>query len=113
LKEHFSQIFIEPPVDKQVVIKYIIPTIPPLVSLEHNQSFLNTISFEEVVATFTSMDFGKSLGLGGFIVDFFQSCCPIIREEVWKVVEESRISCNILQIFNSSFINLIPKEHNP
>jgi hypothetical protein len=52
---------------------------------------------------------GKSPGLDGFTIDFFQVGWPIIGNDIWEVVEESRSSRSILQVFNATFITLIPK----
>jgi hypothetical protein len=34
----------------------------------------------------------------------------MIREEVWKLVEESRATCQVLSALNATFLTLIPKE---
>jgi len=91
----------------------ILTSMSPLVSPEHNQILLRTISFEEVRAMVNSMETSKSLGPDGFMVEFFQNHWSIIREDVWRVVEESRIFSKILHDFYSYFITLILKEPNP
>jgi hypothetical protein len=46
----------------------------------------------------------------GFTIDFFHYCWSLIREEVWKVVQESRTSRKFLLALNATFPTLIPKE---
>jgi hypothetical protein len=52
----------------------------------------------------------KALGLNGFTTEFFDSCWPMLREEVWQLVEESRSSGKFLPTLNATFLTLIPKE---
>lgn len=56
------------------------------------------------------MEKGKAPGPDGFIVDFFQQCWDLVKEEVWAVMEESRRTWRVLKAFNSTFLTLIPKE---
>ena len=53
---------------------------------------------------------GKAPGPDGFTVDFFKACWDIVKEDIWEVVEDSRLSSSILKSLNSMFIALIPKE---
>jgi hypothetical protein len=53
---------------------------------------------------------GKSPGPDGFTIDFFHYCWPMLCEEVWLVVEESRNSGKVLPTLNATFLTLIPKE---
>jgi hypothetical protein len=56
------------------------------------------------------MPLGKAPGPDGFTTDFFHLCWPMIREEVWKLVEESITSGKVLSALNATFLTLIPKE---
>jgi hypothetical protein len=53
---------------------------------------------------------GKEQGPNGFTTDFFHYCWDMIREEVWKVVEESRTLGQVLLALKATFLILIPKE---
>jgi hypothetical protein len=53
---------------------------------------------------------GKALGPDGFTADFFHLCWNFIKEDVWKLVEESRKMLGVLPTLNSTFITLILKE---
>jgi len=57
------------------------------------------------------MQNGNALGSDGFNVDFFKACWKIVKQDILKVVEDSR-SKKVLKAFNASFIALIPKEEN-
>jgi hypothetical protein len=52
---------------------------------------------------------GKAPGQDGFTTDFFRSYCPMLREEVWKLVEESRNLGKFLLALNATFLTLLPK----
>jgi hypothetical protein len=43
-------------------------------------------------------------------LDFFHHCWSMVREDVWKLVEESRTSGQVLSALNATFLTLIPKE---
>jgi hypothetical protein len=52
----------------------------------------------------------KAPGLDGFTTNFFHSYWPMLREEVWNMVEESHSLDNVLPTLNATFLTLIPKE---
>jgi hypothetical protein len=66
-------------------------------------------SLEEVEEIVKNMAQGKSLGLDGFTIDFFQAGWPIRGNDIWEVIEESNSSRSILKVFSATFITLIPK----
>jgi hypothetical protein len=51
----------------------------------------------------------KSLSPDGFTVEFFKACWEIVRQDVYRVVEDSRRSASILKALNATMITLIPK----
>ena len=55
------------------------------------------------------MEDGKAPGPDGFIVNFFHHFWDLIKLEVWKIVENYRLSKKILPTFNVIFIINIPK----
>jgi hypothetical protein len=61
-----------------------------LVTPEHNIMLIRPIECEEVEESVLQMDKGKAPGPDGFIVEFFQTCWDMVKEEIWEVVEESR-----------------------
>jgi hypothetical protein len=99
----------EPPDNRHTTIQIIISFIPLLASHEKNSSLLCSISFVEVTQTVKDMASRKLPGSYGFTTYFFQSCWSVVGKEVWEVMEDSRVSRNILQYFNSTFVTLIPK----
>jgi hypothetical protein len=42
--------------------------------------------------------------------DFFHNCWPMIREEVWELIENSCKIGQVLPALNEAFLTLIPKE---
>lgn len=58
------------------------------------------------------MQNGKAPGPDGFNVDFFKVCWNIVKKDIVRVVEHSRLNRTILKALNTSFIALIPKQDN-
>ena len=45
-------------------------------------------------------------------MDFFKFCWNIVKEDIVRVMEDSRLHRTILKALNTSFIALIPKQDN-
>lgn len=71
---------------------------------------LRPIEREEVEEVVMQMERGKALGPNGFIVEFFQHCWDLMKEEVWEILEASRRLGRVLKAFNTTFLTLILKE---
>jgi hypothetical protein len=54
----------------------------------------------------------KSLGLDGFLVEFFIGCFEFIENDLRRVFEASRIKGKMFGTFNIPFLALIPKDVN-
>ena len=52
---------------------------------------------------------GTAPGPDGFIVNFFHFLGGLFNMDVWRIVEDSRVSKRNLSAFNASFLTLIPK----
>ena len=70
---------------------------------------MKPVSIFEVEEAVFQITEGKSLGLDGFIVNLFHHFWDLIKLEVWKIVEDSRVSRRILLDFNATFLTLITK----
>jgi len=68
---------------------------------------MRPITQEEADHAVKEMPPGKAPGPDGFTTDFFHYCWDMIREEVWQVVEESKILGQVLISLNATFLNLI------
>lgn len=55
---------------------------------------------------------GKASRPDGFNVDFFKVCWNIIKNNIVRVVEDSRLNITILKALNTSFMALIKKYDN-
>jgi hypothetical protein len=71
---------------------------------------MTPIMQEKVDQVVQELPIGKALCLDGFTIDFFHSYWPMLREEVWQLVEESHSSRKVLPALNATFLTLIPKE---
>ena len=56
------------------------------------------------------MALGKSPGPNGFTSNFFHYLWDLVKEEVLKIMEESRNKRGVLKSFNATFLTLILKE---
>ena len=70
---------------------------------------MKLITLLEVEEGVNQMEDGKAPGLDGFTVNLFHHFLDLTKHEVWKIVENSLASWNILPAFNATFLTLIPK----
>lgn len=77
---------------------------------ETNKSLFNPISEEELVGVMKSIKKDKCPGPYGWTFDFFLHFFEIIKHDLLRMVEASRISGSIHQITSSTQIALIPKK---
>jgi hypothetical protein len=113
---HFQNLLTEPRADRHEAIAKVTRHVPSLVTPEQNASLLRPITIEEVDQALQETPKDKAPGPDGFTSDFFHHCWPLIRTEVWEIIEDSRATGQILQALNATFITLIPKEgqaHHP
>jgi exonuclease III len=92
LTNYYKDLLTETNDDRMPAINKITRNIPSLITQEHNEALTRPITQEEVDQAVKEMPPGKSPSPDGFTTDFFHYCWPMIREEVWQVVEESRTS---------------------
>ena len=70
---------------------------------------MNLVTLLEVQEVVNQMADGKAPGPYGFTINFFHHFWDPIKIQVWKIVENSRLSNKILLDFYATFITLIPK----
>lgn len=112
LVRHFRDIAQENILVREAFIKDFSKHIPKLVSREDNCNLRRPILEKEVSEVLKEMQNGKDLGPDGFNVDFFKVCWNIIKKDIVRVVEDSRLNRTILKVLNNSFIAIIPKQDN-
>jgi hypothetical protein len=100
----------EPQHNRSQAITKVTEHIPTLITQEQNASLLRPITLEEVYQVLQDTPKGKAPGLDGFTSDFFHHYWQMIKEEVWEIIEDSRILGQVLLALNANFLNLIPKE---
>ena len=116
LTGYFQNLLTEPRTDRHEAISKVTWHVPSLVTPKQNATLMCPITIEEVDQAFQDTPKDKAPGPDGFTSDFFHHCWPLIRTEVWEILEDSRASGQILQALNATFIALIPKEgsaHHP
>jgi hypothetical protein len=77
---------------------------------EQNEALMRLITQEEVDQAVKEMPLGKAPCTDAFITKFFHYCWPMMREEVWQLIDDSRSSGQVLLAFNATFLTLISKE---
>jgi exonuclease III len=110
LTDYYQDLLSEPPVNRAEAIGRVTTNILTLITQEQNEALMTPISQAEVDQAIQELPTGKAPGPDGFTMDFFHSCWPMLREEVWQLVEESRSSGKVLPALNATFLTLIPKE---
>lgn len=88
----------------------ILNCIPPLVSIEMNDSLLHPILLFELEGVVFQMKKGKAPSPDGFPIEFFQEFWEIIKYDLLDVVQESHRNKQMLKSMNSTFLALIPKK---
>jgi hypothetical protein len=116
LIEYYQDLLTEPLPDRHEAITKVTQHVPSLVTQEKNSALLRPITIEEVDQALQDTPKSKAPGPDGFTSDFFHHCWPMIRVEVWEILEDSRATGQVLQALNATFLTLIPKEgqaHHP
>jgi hypothetical protein len=116
LTNYYRDLLTEPSLNRSEAIAKITQHVPSLVTQEQNATLLRPITIEEVDQALQDTPKRKAPGPDGFTSDFFHHCWPIIRKEVWEIIEDSRATGQVLQALNTTFLTLLPKEgqaHHP
>lgn len=86
---------------------------PSFMEEENNENLMGGISLDELKEAVMSLQRHKSPDLDVFPLEFFIAFFGLLEQDVLTVVEDSRINCKTLVVFNSTFITLIPKSNYP
>jgi mannosylglycoprotein endo-beta-mannosidase len=66
------------------------------------ENLIKPIAEEEIDQELQEMPNGKAPKPDGFTTDFFKDCWEVIKQDVYKVVEDSRRSTSILKALNAT-----------
>jgi hypothetical protein len=64
--------------------------MPCLVTEEQNNNLNKPIAEEEIDQVLQEMPNGKVPGPDGFTVEFFKACWEIVKNDIYRLVEDSR-----------------------
>ena len=84
-----------------------------MISEEMNNSLKEEITKEELEKIVHSFQKGKSPGLDGLTIEFFQEFYDLVKEDLLKVVQESQRAEKVLGALNTTLLDLSPKKQNP
>jgi hypothetical protein len=68
------------------------------------------VTESKLQSTLLSMKKDKSLGPNGFTIEFYIGFYELLKDDLLKVVQESKRSGKLLGAMNSTFLALTPKE---
>jgi len=108
LLQYYRSLMQEPHPNRKEAIRKITEHIQKILNEDHNEALMRKITMEEVEQAIWEMPKGKSASPDGFIMDFYQACWMVIKNEDLEVVEDSQ---KLLTTLNSTFLTLIPKEY--
>jgi hypothetical protein len=103
----------EPPTYRSLSIDSILRHIPKEFTKEQNKVLMSPITQEEFDESLMDTPLGKAPWSDGFTSYLFHKCLSIIHEDVWEIIEDSRISGQVFQALNVTFLTLIPKGPKP
>jgi hypothetical protein len=89
LVDYYQNLLTEPIQDMHEAITKITQHVPSLVTQEQKLALLRPISPEEVDQALKDTPKCKAPGPDGFTSDFFHHCWPMIRHEVWEILEDA------------------------
>jgi len=108
-KEYFQETLREQPGSRDQAIRTVTQHIPKIITEDHNNKLLQSISMQEVEVPMAQLKDGKAPSPNGFTANLFHEFWELIKTEVWELVEESRSMHWILPSLNSTFLALVPK----
>ena len=85
-KDYFQEILREPPGNRDHAIRTITRHIPKIITEDHNNKLLQSISLHEVEEAMAQLKDGKAPGPDGFTANFFHEFWELIKTEVWELV---------------------------
>lgn len=86
----------------------VLSVFPTAFSEDMNK--VEEVTEEEVLGSLSSMKKGESSGHDGLFVQFYMGFYDLLKEDLFKIVRESKSSSKVLGPLNSTFIALIPKK---
>jgi hypothetical protein len=110
---HFKNLFKDPKEANLLDQLKVLEVFPSLFSVEEAGKIGELVSLNEIKSILESFAKGKSPGPDGWTVEFFLAFFDFIGKDLLKVVEESRLSGNIIGVVNATFVALIPKKDKP
>jgi hypothetical protein len=112
-KENFQNLFKEEARHSVIYIVRISLYFPRFFEEEENRALMEEISKEEMKEVLHSFQKDKISGLDGWTVELFIGIYELIREDILRVVGETRIEGHMNSPFKATFIALIPKLDDP
>ena len=110
LIQYFGTIMEEDRPDRMDDIKTITRYISRQVTNEKNDVLQKPVNIQEVEEAVSQMADGQAPRPDRFTSNLFHHFWDMIKEEVWRIVEDSRKERGVLRDFNSTFLTLILKD---
>jgi hypothetical protein len=81
--DFYKDLLSEPKVDLTSTIERVTQNIPTIITQEHIEALMSPIMQAKVDQAIQELPKGKAPGPDDFTTNFFHSCWPMLREEVW------------------------------
>ncbi|KAI5322641.1 hypothetical protein L3X38_031713 [Prunus dulcis] len=95
------------------VFEYDLPNLFPSIAAVDLANLVRSIDFLEVKENLFHIGGLKAPGVDGFLVYFFQIQWDLCANDIYSMVCQAFVSCNIPDGLNSTLITLVPKVDNP
>jgi hypothetical protein len=107
---YFGNLFKEPlgcPIEEMLKLKNLFPMV---FNDEMNDSLIVDITEGKFLVALSSLQKGKIPGPDGLSVEFYLGFCELLKDDLLKVVQESKCYGKVLGSFNTTHLALIPRK---
>eukprot|EP00253_Pinus_taeda_P025049 PITA_25049 len=108
LNSYFNSLLIDHNHDRTQAINKVVDSIPP-VTEEKKSLPLRDFTEQEIKEVVFTMATNKAPKSDSFTIEFFKSCWPIIKADLFNLIKNFHRTKRVLSTINATFLTLIPK----
>lgn len=110
--KHFKTTYKKEDTREIADIMWGIDPFPVMFDEEENNRIFAAVTKDELLIVLKSFKKDKCPGPDGWTIDILIYFFDMMKDDILRMVEESRINCKINHILTSTFISLIPKKRD-